>query len=140
MRRRHLLLLMLPILANSCCCTRVIEVYSNALHLNPKKPMVLIFDGNSDIGSHVRSNFCYLICIMHFVRSSAVTNRILQKIPIFLHACATCSELPSNISVMQTPAVEEHEDDQILNKIENRETKAEVFAFLLKCNRTVWER
>ena len=73
MHGRHLLLWLLPMLDNNCCCTRVIEVYSTAVHLNPRNPIV-------------------------------------------------------------------HEDDTSGNKMETRETKAEVFVFLLKCNRTVWER
>ena len=39
-------------------------------------------------------NLCYMICIRHLITSRAVTDR---KRHIFLHACATCSELPSNI-------------------------------------------
>ena len=27
--------------------------------------MVLILDGNPEIGAHVRSNLCYLICLRH---------------------------------------------------------------------------
>ena len=41
--------------------------------------MVLILDGNSEIGAHVRSS---------------------HKSGVCLHACAACSELPSNISTM----------------------------------------
>ena len=37
-------------------------------------PMVLILDGNPEIGTLVRSNFCYLICLRHFIR--AVITRI----------------------------------------------------------------
>ena len=59
--------------------------------------MVLILDGNSEIGAHVWSNLCYLICLRHLIRSKTVTNLIF---PIFLHACATCSKLPSDISNM----------------------------------------
>ena len=48
---------------------------------------------------HVRSNLCYLIWLRHLLRT--VTNRIFSPNKlIFLHACATCSELPSNISTM----------------------------------------
>ena len=36
--------------------------------------MVLNLDGNSEIGAHVRSNVCYLICLRHVIRSKAVTN------------------------------------------------------------------
>ena len=31
------------------------------------KPMVLILDGNSEIGGRVRSNLYYLDCLMHFI-------------------------------------------------------------------------
>ena len=31
--------------------------------------MVLIMDGNSEIGAHVRSNLCYLIFLRQLVRS-----------------------------------------------------------------------
>ena len=53
--------------------------------------MVLIFDGNSETCAHV---WRYLF------RSRAVTNLYdyFQKRSIFLHLCATCSGLPSNIS------------------------------------------
>ena len=69
--------------------------------------MVLILDGNSEIGSHVRSNLCCLICLRHLIRSRTLTNRIFfsQKITICFHACATCYELPSNISNMATSKV-----------------------------------
>ena len=60
--------------------------------------MVLILDGNSEIGAQVRSHLCYLIRLM---RSREVTNReFYPKWLFFVHACATCSELPSNISIM----------------------------------------
>ena len=32
----------------------------------------LILDGNSEIGAHVRSNLCYLICLRHLIRPRAV--------------------------------------------------------------------
>ena len=38
--------------------------------------MVIILDGNSEIGAHVRSNFCYLTPLRHLIRSIAVTNLI----------------------------------------------------------------
>ena len=64
--------------------------------------MVLILDGNSDIGAHVGSNICYSISLRNSMRSRAVKNRFffLRIIPIFLHACATCFVLPSNISTI----------------------------------------
>ena len=38
--------------------------------------MVLISDGYSEIGTHVRSNICYLICLRHLIISRAVTKDI----------------------------------------------------------------
>ena len=58
--------------------------------------MVLILDITSEMNAHVRSNLCYFICFRHLIRSGAVTNRIF----FLFHACATCSELPSDISTM----------------------------------------
>ena len=49
--------------------------------------MVLILDSRSDIG-------VLLICTMHLMILRAVT------FSYFLHACATCSELPSNLGTM----------------------------------------
>ena len=40
------------------------------------KVMVLILDGNSEIGAHVGWNICYLIWLRHLIRSRAVRNRI----------------------------------------------------------------
>ena len=59
--------------------------------------IVIILDGNSEIGVHFTKNHWYLICLRHLI-----TNRILftMKRPIFFHVCTTCSELPSNISTM----------------------------------------
>ena len=38
--------------------------------------MVLIEDGNSEIGANVWINLCYLICLRQLIKSRAVTNRI----------------------------------------------------------------
>ena len=51
--------------------------------------MVLILYGNSGIGAHVWSNLCW----RHLIRTRAVTNT-------FFCTCATCFELPTNISNM----------------------------------------
>ena len=40
------------------------------------KGVILISGGNSEIGGHIRSNLCYLICVRHLIRSRAVANRI----------------------------------------------------------------
>ena len=36
--------------------------------------MELILDGHSEIGTHVRSNLCNLICLRHLISSRAITN------------------------------------------------------------------
>ena len=73
------------------------------------EPMVFMLDVNSKIGAHIWSNLCYSIFVRHLITSNAVTNRIFSpKRPIFLHACAACSELPSNISTMNEPMLAYH--------------------------------
>ena len=64
--------------------------------------IVLILGGNSKKGDHIRSNFCYLSCLRCLIGLGAVVIRIFftPEIPIFLHACAPCYELPSDISTM----------------------------------------
>ena len=63
--------------------------------------MVLILDGNSLRGAHITRNISYSTCSRHLISSRAVTNRVFYpKRPNFLHACATCIELPSNISII----------------------------------------
>jgi len=61
--------------------------------------MVLMLDGKSKIGAHVCSNIDYLIWLRYICLDPAITNMIfLPERLIFLHSCATRSELPSNIS------------------------------------------
>ena len=55
----------------------------------------IILDGNSEIGAYVRSNLCYLMSL----KQSQITF-VLTKKPIVLHACATCSELQSNLGTI----------------------------------------
>ena len=63
--------------------------------------IVLLLDGNRDIGAHLRSNLCYFICLRHFIRSRTVKIWIFSpKSPILLPACTTWFELPSNISTI----------------------------------------
>ena len=49
---------------------------STSFPANEGWSMVLISDGNSVIGTHVRSNLCYLISFRPWITSRAVTNRI----------------------------------------------------------------
>ena len=57
--------------------------------------MVLILDGNTEIGAHVRTN---LFKAFDLIKSSHKSDIFSPKRHIFLYACAICSELPSNIS------------------------------------------
>ena len=42
--------------------------------------------GNSEIGAHERSNFCYLIRLRHLIRSRSVTNRVVMlRKDLFYH-------------------------------------------------------
>ena len=82
-----------------CVC-----VCANSLDASEEKnggTMLLILDGNSEIGTHVTSNLCYLACLKYLIRSRAATKRIFfSEKTYFLYARATCFELPSNISTM----------------------------------------
>ena len=62
--------------------------------------MVLILAGNLGINAHVRGNISYYICLMHIIGSRAAEIGFSKKSPIFFHACATRSQLPSNISTI----------------------------------------
>ena len=64
--------------------------------------MVLIVDGNSELGAHVGNNLWYLICLRHLIISRAVTNQISfsEKAIFTFNARPTCSELPSNMNTM----------------------------------------
>ena len=63
--------------------------------------MVLIYDGNSEIGAHLQSKISNLICTRHLFRLSAVANLILfLESPDILHLFATYFELSSDIKTM----------------------------------------
>ena len=62
--------------------------------------LVLISNGNSEIGAHVRSNLRFMICLRHWIRSRAVGVFFSPKRSIFSLACATCNELQSDISTL----------------------------------------
>ena len=52
-------------------------------------------------GRATRKNLCYLFCLgIDYIGSSHKSDFFPPKNTIFLHACATCSELPSNVSIM----------------------------------------
>ena len=55
--------------------------------------MVLILDGYTEIGAHVRSNLCYLTCLRHLIIPKVVRFFFPPKVPIVLYAFADCSEL-----------------------------------------------
>ena len=52
--------------------------YENAFRLW-KLMVLIILVVNSKIGAHVKSNLYYLICLRHFIRSSAAKNRIFLR-------------------------------------------------------------
>ena len=65
--------------------------------------MELILDGNSKIGVHAAQGTIYVFDLFKafaFIESSHKFDIFFQKMPIFLHACTTCSELPYNKSTM----------------------------------------
>ena len=64
------------------------HAYLKMLKLSQARTMVLILDGNSEIGVHVLSDLGYLICLRRCL------DRVFffYKIPDFLHALAKCSE------------------------------------------------
>ena len=64
---------------------------------------IFIWDGNSKIGAHVWINLGNLLCLRHLIRSAAVAHVkfIFKKRPVFLHTCATGSELPANLNTMK---------------------------------------
>ena len=51
--------------------------HRGALLLKIFVSMVLVLDGNTEIGTHVKRNLEYLICLRHLIRSKVVTNRLL---------------------------------------------------------------
>ena len=53
-----------------------IIVINSAQDITKVRKPIHILDGNSEIGAHVRSNLCYLICLRRLIRSRAVTNRL----------------------------------------------------------------
>ena len=76
-------------------------VYVNLLICISITSMVLVLDGISQKGAHVRSNLCYLTCLRLLIkREPAQIGYFSPKRPFFDHACATCTELPSNVTML----------------------------------------
>ena len=61
--------------------------------------MILILDGTSKIGA--QSGLFDLFMAFDKIESGHKSDVFSPKRPVFLHACATYSELPSNISTMR---------------------------------------
>ena len=61
--------------------------------------MVLTLDGNSEIGTFVRSSLCYLICINIWLDPEQPQ---IEYWPIVIHVRATYYGLPSNKSTMDS--------------------------------------
>ena len=50
--------------------------------------MLLILNGNSEIGTHVKSNLCYLVLVIGICSDlKAVTNRIFSSEKTYFSAC-----------------------------------------------------
>ena len=58
-------------------------VVSFAVQIFKVPLMVLIVDGFSEIGAHVRSNFRHSTCLRHAIKSRAVTNWIFSPVRLF---------------------------------------------------------
>ena len=58
--------------------------------------MILILDGNSELGARVGSEIGNLICLRQFLEQKKLQN-FFQKRPDLLHKCAKRFELPSRI-------------------------------------------
>ena len=68
--------------------------------------MVFILDGNSEIGAHIRGDFCYLICLTHLIRSREVTDLIfyLEKTYFRLYV-RNKFRVTNNISTMSAISI-----------------------------------
>ena len=67
-------------------------------------------EGNPEISAHVKCNLLYLIYLRHLIASGSGHKSDFfcsPKKPILLHACATCSELPSTDIRAMTPTMSE---------------------------------
>ena len=67
--------------------------------------MAFLLDGNPEMAAYLVSETGNLICQRHLFRSEAVADVELfsDKTWLFLHACASCSELRSDIITMDLP-------------------------------------
>ena len=74
----------------------ILLVFVNIIYC---KDLVLILYANSEIGAHIRVNLYWLICLTLNWKQLQIVCFSPER-PIFLHACAICSELPSNFSAM----------------------------------------
>ena len=70
-----------------------------------------IKDVNSEIGVHVTTILCYLICLRHLIRPRAVKN---PKRHIFLDACATYSESLSTYYDLSDESIKAPEEIYVL--------------------------
>ena len=62
--------------------------------------MVLLLDGYSEIGAHVKSIYCFMISFWQLIRSRAVTNRTYSpKTPVFLHTCVLYNNISTEYCV-----------------------------------------
>ena len=89
----------------NCMVHLLYIVYSGApiketLGSRPEETRVIISDGTSSRHVGIQSLLFDLLKAFDQIESIHKSDLFYPKIPTFLHACATCSELPSNISTM----------------------------------------
>ena len=72
----------------------------NELQEQSVRFMVLILDGNLEIGAHLCGVKFDLLKAYGRIDSSCKFEIYFQKRQIFLRTCATCSEIPFNISIL----------------------------------------
>ena len=74
-------------------------------NLDTEGPMVLILDGNSEIGAHVRYKLSYFFCLRRFIRLKAVKSCFFLLRKTHIPSCVrNNSKLPSNVNTMEGTA------------------------------------
>ena len=66
---------------------KIINISSTHWILLKRKSNHSTLDGDSEIGAHIRSKLCSLICLRHLVRSSAVKDRCLFPKKTYFPSC-----------------------------------------------------
>ena len=70
-----------------CVCTHTQRKVLSCGQKPGQQRVVLILDGNSKIGAHVRSNLPFLICLRHWIRSRGFMNRMFFSYKTCFSSC-----------------------------------------------------